>query len=485
MLKQRHQLFVSLLVACDVAVVAAACYAAWGLRKLLVERWWPPQWETYLKEPLVLFVVPLSLLSLRAVGLYRARREKSITGELWSIIRASAVAFSALIMFLWFADHSASKGESTYGRAHLLGIELGAWRVQLGSLAILLPVMLSIERTALRLTLRWLRRRGKNLRHVVVVGTGRLAQVTCRTLERNRWTGLNVAGFVTHRDAVRRSSILGLPVLGTLGELEDIIEQVRPDAVYIALQAQHAHRVPGVIRSLDRFSVDVRLVPDVDPRYMPLSRGVTELDGMPILSCRESPQEGLGGMSKRALDVVGASVALAIFGPVMALCALFVRMSGPGPVIFTQKRVSLGGEEFSILKFRTMRHVEEPELDPAWTSREDPRITGVGRFLRRTSLDELPQLFNVLRGDMSLVGPRPERPELIERFRDDWRGYMLRQHVKAGMTGWAQVRGLRGDTSLKKRLQHDLYYIRNWSLGLDVKILMLTVFRGFVHRNAH
>jgi lipopolysaccharide/colanic/teichoic acid biosynthesis glycosyltransferase len=161
-----------------------------------------------------------------------------------------------------------------------------------------------------------------------------------------------------------------------------------------------------------------------------------------------------------------------------------VRLTSPGPVIFKQRRVSLGGEEFNIYKFRTMFAAED-EQTPTWTQREDPRITPIGRWLRRTSLDELPQLLNVLRGEMSLVGPRPERPELIQRFRDDWRGYMLRQHVKAGITGWAQVNGLRGDTSLRKRLQLDLFYIRHWSIWFDIKILWLTLFRGFLHRNAH
>jgi len=231
---------------------------------------------------------------------------------------------------------------------------------------------------------------------------------------------------------------------------------------------------------------------------------VGELDGMPILSVRESPLQGIGGFAKRILDLAGACVALLLFGPIMLVVALAVRMSSDGPVIFRQKRVSLGGEFFDIYKFRTMLYVEDemhlaqsrthtanstansPANSPAsWTARNDPRVTPLGRFLRSTSLDELPQLFNVLKGEMSLVGPRPERPELIERFREDWRGYVLRQHVKAGITGWAQVNGLRGDTSLRKRLQLDLFYVRHWSLGFDLKILWLTLFRGFYHKNAH
>jgi exopolysaccharide biosynthesis polyprenyl glycosylphosphotransferase len=245
-----------------------------------------------------------------------------------------------------------------------------------------------------------------------------------------------------------------------------------------------------VLSRLEKFPVDVRVVPDVTPRHLPQNMAVSELDGMPILSYRECPTRGVGGLGKRILDILGAAGALLAFSPVMLLAALLVRLSGPGPIIFKQRRVSLGGEVFNIYKFRTMYHVEDEQsaASPSsakWNERNDPRVTPIGRLLRRTSMDELPQLFNVLMGEMSLVGPRPERPELIERFRDDWRGYMLRQHVKAGMTGWAQVNGHRGQTSLRKRLQYDLFYIKNWSILFDLKILWLTLFRGFVHRNAH
>jgi Undecaprenyl-phosphate glucose phosphotransferase len=273
--------------------------------------------------------------------------------------------------------------------------------------------------------------------------------------------------------------------VGGLDDLERILEGKRADAVYLALPSTQGGRVPELLKRLERFAVDVRIVPDVHPRYLPQSMTVNELEGMPILSYRECPITGLGGFSKRLLDIAGASVALVLFSPLMLGIALAIRLTSPGPVIFKQRRVSLAGEVFKIYKFRTMRHVDDEQTQATWTQRNDPRITRVGAWLRKTSIDELPQLINVLRGDMALVGPRPERPELIARFRDDWRGYMLRQHVKAGITGWAQVNGLRGDTSLRKRLQYDLFYVRHWSLWFDIRILWLTLFRGFVHRNAH
>jgi Undecaprenyl-phosphate glucose phosphotransferase len=292
--------------------------------------------------------------------------------------------------------------------------------------------------------------------------------------------------FISHRGTNVRTECLGRPVLGGIDQLEEILERYRVDAVYIAIPSSRGPILPKLLERLDRIAIDVRIIPDVNPRYVTQGMVTNELDGMPILSYRESPLCGLGGVGKRALDIVGSALCLLVFSPLMLAIALAVRASGPGPIIFKQRRVSLGGDVFKIYKFRTMRHVEdESGAGARWTSRDDPRITPVGRWLRKTSLDELPQLLNVLKGDMSLVGPRPERPELIDRFREDWRGYMLRQHVKAGMTGWAQVNGLRGDTSLKKRLQYDLFYIRNWSLWLDVRILVLTPFRGFVNRNAH
>jgi Undecaprenyl-phosphate glucose phosphotransferase len=338
----------------------------------------------------------------------------------------------------------------------------------------------------MRVILRAARKRGWNLRHVAVIGTGRLGRVVCRTLERNTWTGLHVAYFISHHEQRRKEQCLGKPVKGGLADLDRLLDVEKPDAVYIALPNARAAQIQTIVEKLERFTVDVKIVPDVQPQYSHQRMLIHELEGMPILSVRESPSShGPGGMIKRITDIFGAIAALVVFAPVMILASIAIALSGPGPIIFKQRRVSLGGAQFDIYKFRTMHHVEDEADSARWTVRDDPRVTPIGRVLRSTSIDELPQLFNVLGGSMSLVGPRPERPELILRFREDWRGYMLRQHVKAGMTGWAQVNGLRGDTSLRKRLQLDLFYIRNWSLGFDFKILVLTLFRGFAHRNAH
>lgn len=491
MLKQQHQLFVALLGIADAAVVSGACLCAWGLRHHLVNDGLPLGWESYFKEPLILFAVPITIYMLWACRLYRPRRDRSLLHELLQVSKASIGAMAAMIVVLWAVrnsviDSDAYRPMDRRPLVEFLGRTFDAGRLQLMVLGMLLPTFLGTHRAIFRLVLRSLRRRGMNLRHVAIIGDARLGSIVCRTLDRNTWTGIHVAYFISHHDQRHRPQCAGRPVAGGLADLEAILQKYPVDSVYIAVPNARSALIPRVLQRLEKFVVDVRIVPDVQARYLPQSMAVAELDGMPILSYRESPLYGLGGVQKRMIDFFGSIVALLVFGPLMVLIAIAVRLSSPGPVIFRQRRVSLGGEIFSIYKFRTMYHVEDEGDGPlGWTQRNDSRVTPIGRLLRRASLDELPQLFNVLRGEMSLVGPRPERPELAEEFRENWRGYMIRQHVKAGMTGWAQVNGLRGDTSLRKRLQYDRYYVKHWSLGLDLRILWMTVFKGFVHPNAH
>ncbi|MCC5821743.1 MAG: undecaprenyl-phosphate glucose phosphotransferase [Phycisphaerales bacterium] len=493
MLKQRHQVFVTLFAGADALAITGACVGALAMRTHWFGEPWPTDPAGWLRASLATIAVPVALLTLAACRLYRPRRDRSLIGEQWMVLRAGLLSVATVVVALWaigsdrllpINGHAAVPLPSVFG----LPVTDPA-RFQLGILAVLIPGFVGAHRLVLRCVLRELRRRGKNMRHVAIVGTGRLAQITARTLTRNSWTGIRVAYFISHHPTTQRATCMGSPVRAGLDQLDRTLDRHPVDAVYVALPGSAASGVAPLLRRLERHAVDVRIVPDVHPRFLPQNMAVSELEGMPILSYRESPLAGFGGVLKRAMDIAGAALALIVFAPVMLVIAALVRLSGPGPIIFRQTRVSLGGEAFQIYKFRTMRHAEDEsgllsDAEPGWTTRDDPRVTRIGRWLRRASLDELPQLFNVLRGDMALVGPRPERPELIDRFRDDWRGYMLRQHVKAGITGWAQVNGYRGDTSLRKRLQYDLFYIRNWSIAFDLRILALTVTRGFIHRNA-
>ncbi|MBO6513810.1 MAG: undecaprenyl-phosphate glucose phosphotransferase [Phycisphaerales bacterium] len=482
MLKQRHQLFVTLFACTDAVSAAGACAAAWWVRHARFGSF-DEGTGSYLQESLTGLVVPIFAVVMYTLGLYRPRRDRALIGEFAGVVRASFIAMVAVIVLIWLTGGQRTPVVRTVGPVIPVEIFTGPFRYQILILSVMLPSVISLQRLALRIFLRMIRRGGRNTRHVAVLGVGRLGQITARTLERNSWTGIRVAYFISHHEQTNRTTCIEKTVRGGTRELEAILERYPVDAIYIALPNAMSPQLPQILQRLERFAVEVRLIPDVRLRYLPQSMAVSELEGMPILSYRESPLTGIGGMLKRLIDIFGSLAAMIIFLPVVAAIIVAMKLTTKGPVFFRQRRVSLGGDTFWIYKFRTM--IGGSQNDPTWTQEDDPRVTKIGHWLRKTSLDELPQLLNVLIGDMSLVGPRPERPELIDRFREDWRGYMIRQHVKAGMTGWAQVNGLRGNTSLRKRLQYDLFYIRNWSILFDLRILCLTIVRGFIHKNAY
>lgn len=474
MLKERHQVFVSLLSGIDTVVLAAGFTLAHALAQRMV----PTDVVTLFTRPSLLAVaagVPIILACMAVFGLYRPRRDRSFDSELLDIGKAVIVGWGLTILawniFL-----------PTYAGANTATLEII-------SLPVCLMVCLTIHRYAFRLVLRTIREHGWNRRHMAIIGTGRLGQIACHTFQRNSWTGINCAYFISHHDTTRRETCLDHPVRGGLDDLEEVLGKRPVDGVIIALPQSRSYLLPSVLMKLSRFPVEVRIIPDVSPRYMPINLAISELEGMPVLSVRQSPLSGYGAMVKRLVDLGVGFAAMIVFAPLMLLIAALVKLEDGGPVLFRQSRASMGGRPFGMYKFRTMTHEANEAPDgrgvQEWTRRDDARITRIGAWLRHFSLDELPQLFNVIRGDMSLVGPRPERLDLLEHFREDWRGYMLRQNVKAGMTGWAQVNGLRGDTSLRKRLQYDLYYIRNWSVLFDLRILWLTLLHGFRHPNAH
>jgi len=272
--------------------------------------------------------------------------------------------------------------------------------------------------------------------------------------------------------------------LGSLEELPQIIQQQRIDQVFISLSLKEQHRLEELKDLLSEQWVDVRIVPDLGS-FRTLHTDVESFAGMPLVTLVQSPMTGWNQVLKRMLDLAGAILALILFSPLMLLIAFLVKITSPGPILYRQQRMGLDGKTFFTLKFRSMRQDAEKQTGAVWATENDTRRTTLGVYLRRFNLDELPQLFNVLNGEMSLVGPRPERPVLIEEFKSKIPNYMLRHKVKAGITGWAQINGWRGNTSLEKRIEHDLYYIERWSVWLDLKILLLTVFKGFVDPNAY
>lgn len=277
----------------------------------------------------------------------------------------------------------------------------------------------------------------------------------------------------------------GVKVIGSIGNLAYILPENKLDEIAITLGLEEYYKLGKIVAECEKSGVHTKFIPDYG-NIIPTRPYTEDLMGLPVINIRYVPLSNtFNAMVKRMTDIVGSLICIVIFSPVMLVSAALVKATSKGPLIFKQERVGLHNKPFWMYKFRTMYVQTEEEEKKGWTQKNDPRVTSVGKFLRKTSLDEFPQLFNVLKGDMSLVGPRPERPQYVEKFREEIPRYMIKHQVRPGMTGWAQVNGYRGDTSIKKRIEHDLYYIENWTLGLDIKILFLTVFKGFINKNAY
>ena len=357
-------------------------------------------------------------------------------------------------------------------------------RVWMTSWALATLAALAGYRIALRILLRTFRRRGFNLRHVVVVGAGALGQRVARRLRESGWTGLHVNAFFDDAPALADRTIEGVRVLGTIDDVAEYVSREDIDQVWMALPLRAEMRTKQLLEQLRNTTAQVCFVPDIYG-FQLLNHSMTEVAGLPVINLTESPMAGANQMAKAVEDFVLAALIVLAISPLLLLLAAGVKISSPGPVFYRQRRVTWNGAEFVILKFRSMPVDAEAATGPTWASPEEDRATAFGRFMRRWSLDELPQFFNVLKGEMSIVGPRPERPEFIERFRDQIPGYMQKHLVKAGITGWAQVNDLRGNTDLAKRIEYDLYYIENWSILFDLRIILMTLGQVVRSRNAY
>ncbi len=467
MLRRTSILWRNLFVLTELSLSAGLFLASYALRFVPpVSTVFPPRHEVPPLEAYIVVLPAVYVIVLLANGyfrLYHPRRVHSFADEALAIAKANLAA-TILLMTVFFMDRSAS-----YARGVVL-----LW-------AVLNPIGTFAFRVLVRTALRLLRSRGYNLRHVLVVGIGRAGQQLVHSFRKNPWTGIRVVGFVGTRPESVGRVLHGVPVIAHVGDLSGLLDRERFDHVYIALAPEHRRTAERALEVCAEHFVATRLVEDPILR---VRHPVTiDFGGLRITSVWENHLTGNNAAVKRVLDIVVASIALVILAPLFALIALAVATTSRGPVFYRQRRMGLDGRLFTMVKFRTMK-VDAAERGH-FTQPGDDRCTRVGRFLRRTSLDELPQLVNVVIGEMSLVGPRPERPVYIERFRSRLPRYMLRHRIKAGMTGWAQINGWRGDSSLKKRLQYDLFYMHNWSLWFDIKILLLTFFRGWTHPNAY
>ena len=335
-------------------------------------------------------------------------------------------------------------------------------------------------------SLRFLRRKGYNLRYYAVIGAGKKGQLLVRDIERMGWLGLKCGFFVDDNPSRIGSKLLGVPIYGPVVEkLAELVKAKRIAEVYLTLSGNEAQQVYPILESLQCAGVTIRIVPDWGNLMSISDAEAVPIGSQLLFSSADSPLSGYNIVFKEIFDRVIGLALLIIFSIPMAIIGVLVKLSSNGPIFYKQTRVGMDQKEFEVLKFRTMRVDAEKEDGPQWAKPDDPRRTAIGAWLRSRSLDELPQLINVIKGEMSLVGPRPERPHFVKQFSEEYKKYMLRHKLKAGMTGWAQVNGFRGDTSLKKRLQYDLYYIRNWSFGLDLRILLLTPWRIIKSGNAY
>tara|TARA_A100001037_G_C15105587_1_gene616268 strand:- start:225 stop:1223 length:999 start_codon:yes stop_codon:yes gene_type:complete len=331
--------------------------------------------------------------------------------------------------------------------------------------------------------IRRFRRLEIDIKRILVIGTSSLANRVVDQLEEFRYLGFQIIGYISEHES-SSDSIGNLPVLGSLSEVKDIVEKEKIAEVYVALTTDFNTERENLLKSLSDSSVDLRLVPDL-VEHMRLNAGIEQLGGLPVILLSQSPLFGWNTFLKRLMDLILAFLLVVVLSPILFLIALFVKLGSKGPIFYVQERMGLDGVSFQMYKFRSMKINAESETGPVWAKSDDNRRTFLGTFLRKLNLDELPQLFNVLRGEMSLVGPRPERPFFVEQFRSTVPRYMLRHKMKSGITGWAQVNGWRGDTSLEKRIEFDLFYIENWSVGFDLKILWLTLWKSFLDKNAY
>jgi len=340
------------------------------------------------------------------------------------------------------------------------------------------------SRVLLRIVLRWLRSNGFNHRHIVIVGTGEQAAVVADRLRRSTWFGLEISALFGSNTKRLPSWLKNKKIISDATELREYVDEGGVDQVWISLPHSEENTIRDVINALDGSPTEIRYVPDIF-EYQLMHHSLSEVAGVPVVNISYSAIDGINQIVKTIEDYVLAFLLLILASPVMLLIAIGVKLSSPGTVLYRQKRVGWNGKEFTMFKFRSMPLEAEKETGPVWACPLDNRATSFGSFLRKTSLDELPQLFNILKGEMSLIGPRPERPMFVDKYKDEIPHYMKKHLVKAGVTGWAQVHGWRGNTCLHTRIEHDLYYIENWSLWLDIKIIIMTVFRGLVHKNAY
>ncbi len=453
----------------DAVVIAVSYFAAWflWLGGSVIELL--PGTGILAKElyfAVLIPIIPGYLILYNAFDMYSSKRTAKSKYELFNIIKANTVGLLAIMVCMYAINlPDFSRGMI----AVFYGINM---------------VAEALMRKTVRYVLRFFRKKGYNIKHILLVGYSRAAEAYIDKIIANPEWGYEVCGILDDR-IPRGTTYKGIKVVGDIDNLPLILADNKLDEIGITLALEDYDRLEDIVNICEKSGVHTKFIPDYN-RVIPSSPYLEDLGGLAVVNIRRVPLTNTANMlMKRVMDIFGAIVAIILFSPFMLVAAIGIKLTSKGPLIFKQERVGLHNRPFKMYKFRTMEVQKEEEEKKGWTKKDDPRVTKIGKILRKTSIDEMPQFFNVLKGDMSLVGPRPERPLFVEKFREEIPRYMIKHQVRPGLTGWAQVNGYRGDTSIRKRIEYDLYYIENWTMGFDLKILFLTFFKGFINKNAY
>lgn len=466
MIKDNQKYFNRLHVVIDGVIIAVSYLIAWYLQFTFLVDDMTGKLPDKVYLSTMLIIVPGFLLLYWMFQMYTPKRVQGRRLEFANILKAN---MTGLLIFM---------------AASFLVKQMDFSRRMIFNFIALNVILETLARNMIRKVLMDMRRSGKNLKHIILVGYSRAAEEYIDRIKQNPQWGYQVQGILD--DKVEMGTVYkGIRVLGGNWKLPEILAENDLDEIAITLGLSEYYKLEHVVAQCEKSGVHTKFIPDYN-NIIPTKPYTEDLQGLPVINIRHVPLTNtFNNFSKRVMDLVGALGAIVIFSPVMLMTAGIIKLTSPGPLIFKQERVGMHNKTFYMYKFRSMEVQKEQDEKLAWTVKNDPRVTGIGKFIRRTSIDELPQLFNVLKGEMSLVGPRPERPQFVEKFREEIPRYMIKHQVRPGMTGWAQIHGYRGNTSIRKRIEYDLYYIENWTIGLDIKILFLTIFRGFVNKNAY
>lgn len=414
----------------------------------------------------ILLSIPLYLIFYNLFDIYSTRRTKPLHVEVSAIIKTNALCGILIMVGLFIfkiVDYS---------------------RKSLGLFFVINTILTICTRLIIRIILKKYRRKGYNLKHCLVIGATDSSALFIDKVKKNRHWGYNIVGIITSASN-HYKKFKGHPIIGSTVDLEKILSEKAIDIVIVGISGLDLVEFGHILQVCEKSGVKTQIIPYYH-KYIPAKPYMDDLDGLPVIDVRHVPLDNVfKNFFKRSFDVIFALAAITFTSPLLLFAALMTKLSSPGPIIYKQERVGLNRKNFNMYKFRSMRVQTTEEEKDKWTTQHDPRKTKWGAFMRRTSIDELPQFFNVLKGDMSVVGPRPERPYFVEQFKETIPRYMIKHQVRPGITGWAQVSGYRGNTSIKKRIEHDLYYIENWTFSFDLKIIILTIFKGFINKNAY